>query len=209
MVYDTMLYKHHVENCKSRTAKVGMHTLNQGLNFVFVQQPGTSLADSSVRDKSTTMWPCPGLSKDDDPSIETYLLRTTVSSAGGTSVNVVSEQMYKTPYKTLTEEQKQDVHMGQVHTHRWSLDHQRRRVFAIGEERCLMKVHLTPGKPQPCCACKALLGDCAFQTAINREVPDDINRKFTPLLYQAAEIVKICMKHSGLGTIFDKVKYRL
>ena len=205
MVYDTTLCKRHVQNCKSRTAKAGMHTLDQGLNFVFIQQPGSS----SVCDKSPAVWPCPGLSEDDDPQIETYLLRTTVSSAGGISVNAVSEQMYNTPYKNLTEEQKQNVRVGQVHTHRWSLDHQRRQVFAIGEECCLQKVHLNSRKPLPCSACKALLGDHAFQTAINREVPDDVNRKFTPLLYQAAEIAKICAKHSGLGTIFDKVKYSL
>ena len=30
--------------------------------------------------------------------------------------------------------------------------------------------------------------------------------KFTPLLYQATEIVKICTQHSGLGLIFDEVR---
>lgn len=205
-VYDTTLFKRHVRNCKSRTAMAGMHTLDQGLNFVFLQQPGSSSVNRSVSDESTTLWPCPGISEDDEPRIEVYLLRTTVSSAGGISIDTVAEKMFSTPYKNLTEEQKQAVRMGQVHTHRWSLDHLRRRVFAIGEQHCLQKVRHNSGRPQPCCTCKALLGDRAFQTAINREVPDDINRKFTPLLYQAAEIAKICAKHSGLGAIFDKVR---
>ena len=51
----------------------------------------------------------------------------------------------------------------------------------------------------------ALLKDCAFRTAIYRSLPGDENRKFTPHLYQAAEIAKISAKHSGLGAIFDKV----
>ena len=206
-VYDTFLYKRHIEKCKSRTPTAGMHTLDSGLNFVFLQQPGSLAAGGGIHDedKSATLWPCPGLSQDDEPRIETYLRRTTVPSAGGISIEAIAEQMYGTPYKKLTEDQKQAVRKGQVHTHRWSLDHQRRCVFAIGEERCLQKVLHNSGRPQPCCACKALLGNRAFQTAINRDIPDDANRKFTPLLYQAAEIAKICAKHSGLGDIFDKV----
>jgi hypothetical protein len=206
-VYDTSLYRRHIQNCKSHTPMAGMHTLDKGLNYVFLQQPHSSsaVASSGVCDKLTTLWPCPGLSEDDEPRIETYLLRTTVSSAGGVSIEAVAEQMYKTPYKNLTEAQKQAVRVGQVHTHRWSLDHQRRRVFAIGEESCFRKVLHNSGRPQPCCVCKALLGNRAFQTAINRDVPDDVNRKFTPLLYQASEIAKICAKHSGLSGIFDKV----
>ena len=206
-VYDTSLYKRHIQNCKSHTATAGMHTLDKGLNYVFLQQPGSSLAMSSICDKSETLWPCPGLSEEDEPRIETYLLRTTVSSAGGISIDTVAEQMYNTSYKNLTEDEKQAVRVGQVHTHKWSLDHQRRRIFAIGESACFQKVLHNSRQPQPCCACKALLGNRAFQTAINRDIPDDINRKFTPLLYQAAEIGKICAKHSGLGPIFDKVKY--
>ena len=206
-VYDTSLYKRHIQNCKSHTATADMHTLDKGLNYVFLQQPGSSLAMSSICDKSETLWPCPGLSEEDEPRIETYLLRTTVSSAGGISIDTVAEQMYNTSYKNLTEDEKQAVCVGQVHTHKWSLDHQRRRIFAIGESACFRKVLHNSRQPQPCCACKALLGNRAFQTAINRDIPDDINRKFTPLLYQAAEIGKICAKHSGLGPIFDKVKY--
>ncbi|KAH8976531.1 hypothetical protein EDB86DRAFT_2807530, partial [Lactarius hatsudake] len=182
-----------------------MHTLDKGLNYVFLQQACSSLlAKTSVFGESTTLWPCPGLSEDDEPRIETYLLWTTVPSAGGVNIEAVAEQMYNTRYRDLTEDQKRAVRAGQVHTHRWSLDHQRRHVFAIGEKPCLRKVIPTSGQPRPCCACKALLGYRAFQTTINRDVPDDVNRKFTPLLYQAAEIAKICAKHSGLGKIFDK-----
>ena len=208
MVYDVSLYKRHVQSCTSRTARAGMHTLDKGLQFVFLQQPGSSSVTSDVCDKPMTPWPCPGLTEDDEPRIKTYLLRTTVSSAGGISIDVVAEQMFGTPYKNLSEDQKHSVCAGQVHTHRWSLDHQRRRVFAIGEERCLQKVQWrseSSGRPRPCNACSALLKNRTFQNAINRDIPDDKNRKFTPLLYQAAEIAKICAKHSGLGTIFDKV----
>jgi hypothetical protein len=210
-VYDTTLYKRHVQNCKSRTAKAGMHTLDKGLNYVFLRQSGPSSVSSGDSNGSELgsepLWPCPGLSEEDDPRIEQYLLRTTVSSAGGISIETQSEQMYNSPYRNLTADQKQAVRAGQVHTHRWSLDHQRRRIFAIGEKPCVQKVPCNSGKHQPCCACKALLRNRAFLTAINRDVPDDVNRKFTPLLYQASEIAKICAKHSGLGSIFDKVKY--
>ncbi|KAH9032049.1 hypothetical protein EDB85DRAFT_1890890 [Lactarius pseudohatsudake] len=204
MVYDTNLYKRHTDKCKSRKSTAGMHTLDKGLKYVFCPQSGSSMSKTGVLSESTALWPCPGVSEDDEPQIETYLLRTTVPSAGGISIEAVAEQMYNTPYRNLAEDQKQAVRAGQVHTHKWSLDHQRKRVFAIGEKPCLRKVIQNPGRPQPCCACKALLGNRAFQTAINRDVPDDVNRKFTPLLYQAAEIAKICAKHSGLGKIFDK-----
>jgi hypothetical protein len=205
MVYDTTLYKRHVQSCKSRTANTGMHTLDNGLNYVSLPLSGSSSANKSTCNKLTTLWPCPGLSEKDKPRIENYLHWTTVSSSGGISINTIAGQMYKTPYKELEDDQKQAVRVGQLHTHQWSRDHQRRRVFAIGEERCSQKVPHNPGWPQPCCACKALLRNRAFQTAINRDIPDDENRKFTPHLYQAAEIAKICTRHSGLGPIFDKV----
>lgn len=207
MPYDISLYKRHVQSCKSCTANAGMHTLDNGLNFILpLQVSGLSLVNGSICDDSTALWPCPGLSEEDDPLIDNYLRRTTVSSAGGISIDAIAEQMYKTPYKELADDQKQSVRVGQVHTHRWSLDHQRRHVFAIGEARCLQKVLRNSRHPQPCSACKALLRDRAFRTAINRDIPDDANRKFTPLLYQAAEIAKICAQHSGLGPIFDKVR---
>ena len=90
-VYNTTLYKRHVQTCKSQTVVAGMHTLDKGLSYVFLQQPGSSLATSSVCDKPETWWPCPGLSEEDEPRIETYLLRTTVSSAGGISIDAVAE----------------------------------------------------------------------------------------------------------------------
>jgi hypothetical protein len=208
MVYDINLYKRHVQSCKSRTANAGMHTLDNGLGYVFFPPSGSSSENSSACDKLTTLWPYPRLSEEDEPRIENYLHRTTVSSAGGVSIDAIAEQMYKTPYKELKDDQKQAVRVGQVHTHRWTLDHQRRRIFAIGDKRCSQKVpHCdNSGRPQPCSVCKALLGYCAFLTAINRDVPDDENRKFTPLLYQASEIAKICARHSGLGPIFNKVR---
>lgn len=194
MVYDISLYKRHVQNCKKRTATAGMHTLDNGLQFVFLQQPGASLVNSDIRDNSTTPGPCPGLTEDDEPRIKTYLLRTAVSSAGGISIDAVAEQMYDTPYKNLSEDQKKSVRVEQVHTHRWSLDHQSRRVFAIGKEPCLQKVlhsnSESSERPQPCRACNALLRNRAFRTAINRDVPDGGNQKFTPLLYQTAEVAR-------------------
>ena len=185
----------------------GMHTLDRGLNYVFLQQPGSSSVNGSVCDNSTPLWPCPGLSEDDKSQIETYLLWTMVSSAGGISVNAGAEQIYSTPYISLIEDQKQSVCVGQVHTHKWCLDHQQRQVFAIGEEGCFQSMVHNSGQPQPCCACKALLGNHAFQTAINLDISDNINQKFTPLLFQAAQIAKLCQKHSGLSMIFDKVKH--
>jgi hypothetical protein len=192
-VYDTSLYKRHVQNCKSRTATAGMHTLDNGLNYVFRCQPGWSSSatrSSDVCDKSTTLRPCPGLSEEDEPQIETYLCRTAVSSAGGISIDTIAEQMYNNPYKNLSDDKKQIVCAEQVQTHRWSLDHQRRRVFAIGLECCFREVLHRSGRPLPCRACKALLTKRAFRTAIHRDAPDVGNRKFTPLLYQAAEIAK-------------------
>ena len=210
MVYDISLYKRHIKNCKSQTVRAGMHTLDNGLNFVFRQDGFPSLANSGgSHDDISSRWPCPGLSKNIDSQIENYLLRTTVPSAGGTSIENVARNMYKKAYKELTEAEKEAVRIGQMHTHRWSLDHQRRRVFATGTKPCLRKVthklHYDSRSPQPCDACMALLKDCAFRTAIYRSLPGDENRKFTPHLYQAAEIAKISAKHSGLGAIFDKV----
>lgn len=110
--------------------------------------------------------------------------------------------MYKTPYKELTNDQKQSVCVGQVHTHWWFRDHQRRCIFTIGEAHCPQ--NLT--QLWAASACKGLLRNCMFHTAINHDIPNDAYWKFTPLLYQATEIAKICTQHSGLGLIFDEVR---
>jgi hypothetical protein len=213
-VYDVSLFKRHVQICKSHTAQAGMHTLDRGLNFVFLQQDvssslaGPQATGSSAHDNAITTWPCPGLSGEVDPLIENYLLRTTVPSAGGTRIENVAHDMFSQPYKDLTDAEKHAVRIGQMHTHRWSLEHQQRCIFTIGIKPCLRKVPRNARSPQPsqpCDACSALLKDRAFRTAIYRTVPNDENRKFTPHLYQAAEIAKISAKHSGLGAIFDKV----
>ncbi|KAH8987035.1 hypothetical protein EDB92DRAFT_1801576, partial [Lactarius akahatsu] len=176
-----------------------MHTLDRGLNFVFFQKAGSSLSvGSGPCDDTSSLWPCPGLSGDIDPQIDNYLLRSTVPSAGGIAIEKIAHKMYNKVYKDLTEAEKQAVRIGQMHTHRWTLEHQRRRIFATGTKPCLREVPYNAGSPQPCDACRALLKDRAFRTAISRDVPDDENRKFTPHLYQAAEIAKISAKHSGL-----------
>ena len=119
MPYDISLYKRHVQNCKSRTANAGMHTLDNSLNFILpLQVSGSSSANSGICDNSTALWPCPGLSEEDDPLIDNYLHQTTVSLAGGISMDAIAEQMYKSPYKELADDQKQSVRVGQVHTHR-------------------------------------------------------------------------------------------
>ncbi|KAH9010301.1 hypothetical protein EDB84DRAFT_1570618 [Lactarius hengduanensis] len=220
MVYDVSVYKSHVDKCtgESNTASAGMRTLDRGLSFicklltgptlqmfVFLQKAGSSVSvGSGPCDDTSSLWPCPGLSGDIDPQIDNYLLRSTVPSAGGITIEKVADNMYKKAYKDLTEAEKQAVRIGQMHTHRWTLEHQRRRIFATGTKPCLREVLYNAGSPQPCDACRALLKDRAFRTAISRNVPDDENRKFTPHLYQAAEIAKISAKHSGLSAIFDK-----
>jgi hypothetical protein len=74
MVYDTTLYKWHVQNCKSHTAKAGMHTLDNGLSYVFhLLVLGPSSTDSNDCDSLMTLWPCPGNSQKDNPRIENYL----------------------------------------------------------------------------------------------------------------------------------------
>ena len=95
-----------------------MHTLDNGLNFILLLQvSGLSSVNGSICDDSMALWPCPGLSEEDNPLIDNYLRQTTVSSAGGISIDAIAEQMYKTPYKELADDQKQSVHVGQVHTH--------------------------------------------------------------------------------------------
>ena len=183
-----------------------MHTLDCGLNFVFMSQGNSStLTDSTTPCNTCTTWPCPGLTRDIHLKIESYLLRTTVPSAGSTSIKNIALDMYNKAYKDLTKPEKQAVHGGQTHTHQWALEHQQRHIFAIGIKLCLHKVSKNTGNPQPCDACSALLKDCAFWTATFCDISEDENHKFTPHLYQAAEIAKISAKHSGLGAIFDKV----
>ncbi|KAF6761399.1 hypothetical protein DFP72DRAFT_781158, partial [Ephemerocybe angulata] len=150
--------------------------------------------------------PCPGLSKHTEPLIAQYLLRTSVPSAGGVNGNSLAQSMFSIDSTTkLNEEQKTALALVQRQTHRWRLDQELRRVFAIGKESPCETTVTAPTleDARPCKSCMGLLKLRAFRTAIRKEIPEDENRIFTPHQFQPAAIGKQYAKIKGLSTLFS------
>ncbi|TFY80575.1 hypothetical protein EWM64_g3442 [Hericium alpestre] len=198
-VYDTYLFRKHVEKCKGKGAAGNTSTLDIGMKLTF--KPGVIPVKKPATEE---LWPCPGLQEVDDARITVYLQRTLVRSAGGESNIKLAEKMFNKSYTALDTEKQEAVCLKQQQTHRWALDHQNNRVYAIGVQPCLSDVKKINDIVRPCSNCRKLLSLRAFLTAINRKIPEDENRIFVPHCYQNSAIGLIYTKHQGLRDLFEE-----
>lgn len=159
------------------------------------------------------LWPCPGLSEVDDPRIVQYFSRIELGSAGGRSERLLAREMFEVEYSQLTPSQKETVALKQNQTHRWRLDHSRKRVFAIGEAKCLENVSARSTSTgehtqviEACKSCKAVLSLREFLTAIARLVPADKNRAYVPHRFQNSAIGQMYARNRGLGDLLAEVR---
>ncbi|KAF8959326.1 hypothetical protein BDZ97DRAFT_1923016 [Flammula alnicola] len=212
MPYDTGRFKQHLQSCKGKkNTSAAANTRTLDFMFSSSRQPGIVKAPgkfkASFSSKVIKLWPCPGLRAVDDERITQYLERTESGSGGGISERILAEEMFGKQYSMLDSSQKEAVTLKQLQTHRWRLDHPRKRIFAIGEKKCLENVEGENGDHttvKPCTECKALLSIQAFRTAIVKHVPENKNRQFVPHRYQNAAIGDMHVRNRGLGNLLSE-----
>ncbi|KAG7096505.1 hypothetical protein E1B28_003935 [Marasmius oreades] len=199
-VYDVSYFKGHLPRCKRDATLSNTPTLDTGMGMIQI----VSRTQAETKDPKL---PCTGLTKKDDPRIENYLKRTAVISAGADkSIHNIAAELYPgTPFNKLTQKRKDNVRLKQEQLHQWALFHKRGLVRAIGAKSCTGLMERFDGKDVPCHACRALLSHHPFQAAINKPIPEDRYRNFTPHLYQSAALGELYAKHAGLSELFENV----
>jgi hypothetical protein len=75
--------------------------------------------------------PCPGITRENDARVATYLKRTGVLGGGARSVKVIASEMFQKLFSKLGRKRKQAVLDAQQHEQKWRNDHAAVRVFAI------------------------------------------------------------------------------
>ena len=175
-----------------------------GVQVLAINTPSQSSAPS-LPNRTNITFPCPGLTKNDDPRIGQYVKRTSVTSAGGKDLFKVTKQLFKIKFNKLSSRRKEIVRQKQIQTHRWSVDHTRKRIHAIGAKPCTGVSQMAEdGKLLPCDRCLKLLSLHRFRNAISRKPPKDKNRVYVPHHVQPAEIGK--MYGLGFSGLIDGVR---
>jgi hypothetical protein len=206
--YDVERFKAHVKSCSYSTGAGGMKTLENFGVRVLVRavgaQPSSSPIPSAPHPPRVAL-PCLGLTEKEDKRIKQYLMRTSVNSAGGKSIQDVATELFSDQYKNLSQEQKDIVRQKQAQTHIWSVDRMRKSIHAIGKNACNGNARQgRDGTLKPCDQCQGLLSLRAFLNAINRRAPEDKNRAYVPHAFQSAEVGKIYSM--GLNSLINGVR---
>ncbi len=151
-------------------------------------------ATSSQVVHSSSLLPCPGLQSTDHRGIEKYLGRTGAFGGGGSSITAIAEQLYRKRFVKLSENQKQQVRIAQMHEWEWRNDHENDAVYSVNctkVSRILLQLPLkkqkghgkTAGVALPCHACLAVLELKVFKNAIRVPLLEDNNYKYLPKHY--------------------------
>lgn len=128
--------------------------------------------------------PCEGLSSQEDLRILEYVLRTGGDTAGGPSLDKVSQSIYQESYSITKNNptKKARIIFEQGLQHRWRVDDQLERVFSL---RCKRRVNISDNDREKisgglfCSECRLILNMHQFTTAINVPLPDKDKMKHT------------------------------
>jgi hypothetical protein len=146
--------------------------------------------------------PCPGITVAVEPLLPNYLGRTGVPSGGGEDRHDIAKAKFDKPYRELTDEEKEEVVLAQIHTHTWINHHDTGRVFS---NECKKFVYIKPSsKSHPVCNnCNEVLHSPRFRSAVNKRPVEAQNLKYTNSRYLNKQVVRIFSKAKGLAELFD------
>ena len=182
--------------CQSRQQK-GL--VNKSIRNFFSSPAGASL--SNIR-----KYPCPGLTREQNPRVSHYLKRSLAAGGGAPSRTNIAEVLFGVDavYALLPDAQKKMVVRREELLFQWKNS---RAVGAVFSSKCQKE---TPGRQDdnqllPCAECRDLLKLHTFQVALNRPIPDDANMKFTPISHRDLDVGDIYFKVKGIRDLVETV----
>jgi len=228
--YDTSRFLDHHLNCRAKAKRTTKTKHQKGkaaafntrtIDFMFGRANTNKLSASSStstsilakrkREPLEEQISCPGiidadfdpeeLGKDEDYLVITsYLGRTLQSGGGSQSRTVIAMNLYKKPFRLLSQKDKDNVDDYQFHHRRWVNDHLKYRVLA---KACTgMSVGYRDGRPRPCSSCSSIRDLHEFRTALRKEGANKKTMKFINKLYYPELLADRFANIKGLLTLF-------
>ncbi|KAJ7780986.1 hypothetical protein B0H16DRAFT_1496749 [Mycena metata] len=145
--------------------------------------------------------PCPGLTRESDEKIATYLSRTSVTGGGAPSRTRLALDLFSIKWSELTVQQQRVVLRRELTLQKWKIG---RAVGAVFSATCLRDVDTYDGdEPHPCAECENLYQLHTFQVAISRPMPEEGSMKFVPVAYRDKELGTLYLRYQGVRELIE------
>ncbi|KAJ6594796.1 hypothetical protein B0H19DRAFT_1284500 [Mycena capillaripes] len=185
-LYDILRWKQHRQTAKC--VKIAQVKLPRGALVAAPSQIMISM-------------PCPGLTRESDEEIATYLARTSVSGGGAPSRSKMAMDLFSLGWKDLDKTQHRMVLRRELSLQKWRLA---RAVGAVFSTTCLQDVLTAADRePEPCAECRALYKIHAFTVCIHRPMPKEKTMKYVPLGFRDPELGALFLKYQGLRELVE------
>ncbi|KAF5370924.1 hypothetical protein D9615_009810 [Tricholomella constricta] len=198
-VYDILRFSEHRRGGKCQ-ARQSTGMVSKSLFAMGFVRKTKEIAASKI---CTTPLPCPGLTRESDPNVNTYLMRTTATYGGALSRLSIAKSLFHDihQWKDLSMQQRRMVIRRQEVLASWKIARQVEAVFSV---KCEENVHTPVGTdPLPCPACKSLYKLPSFQAALRRPLPAEHNMKYVPKAYRNTALGEIYLKFHGVRELME------
>lgn len=192
-LYGTTRFRQHYVKCKGQD-QTTMSDMEE--DFAVPFKPAKTLVD-----KGRVISNCPGIAAKDDKRILGYLARSPAAGGGGRDFGHWAEKRYNRKYEDLNTEERIQIRIDQVDSHRWRNDYRLGRIYS---KRCAGEVsHSATSAPPSCQLCKALLSDRDLNRLLDKPEPDAQNSKFNNHWIQDNNSGEKYLKIKGLSGLLN------
>ncbi|KAJ6521817.1 hypothetical protein DFH09DRAFT_1424506 [Mycena vulgaris] len=153
--------------------------------------------------RRTIPLPCPGLIRESDEEIATYIARTSVAGGGAPSRPRLNLAMglFSMKYSGLDSSQQRMVLGREITLQRWNIG---RAVGAVFSASCLRDVTTLDGdEPEPCTECWGLYKLHGFKVAIHRPMSEENSMKYVPVAYRDKELGTLYLRYHGVRDLIE------
>ncbi|KAJ7723096.1 hypothetical protein DFH07DRAFT_759651, partial [Mycena maculata] len=203
VLYDMRRWTEHRDTTKcSKLRRTGLSTQSLfTLGFKKLPAPAQSKAVARI----SRLLPCPGLTRDSDERIATYMARSSAAGGGAPSRTLIAKELFsldEVRWRDLDPSDQRMVLRRELTLQKWKVG---RSVGAIFASDCHRDVPTLDGNdPEPCSACHKLLSLRTFQAAIRRPMPEESKMKYVPFAHRDEDLAKIYLKYHGVRELIEQ-----
>ncbi|KAJ7165277.1 hypothetical protein C8R46DRAFT_1277431 [Mycena filopes] len=150
--------------------------------------------------------PCPGLTAAYDPQIGVYLAERAATGGGAPSPAHYADKLFQKVYAALTDSEKEQVRIAQLHDRAWRNDTSP-GIVATFSTKCLKLVEVAvdpPGTLAPCEECQLVYTLRSYKTAIKKPAASPQNLRFVPHVHQNHHAGHLYAKFHGLEGLMSE-----
>ncbi|KAJ6504529.1 hypothetical protein DFH09DRAFT_943717 [Mycena vulgaris] len=202
VLYDLVRWRQHRDTAKCK--KCAGSSTQSLFSLGFTKLPTTTSSSTTVSippPRCTIPLPCPGLTRESDTEIATYIARTSVTGGGAPSRVRLAMDLFAVKYSDLEASQQRMILRREVTLQKWKIG---RSVGAVFSASCLRDVPTPDGaEPQPCTECQNLYKLHGFKVAIHRPMPAEIAMKYVPVAYRDKELGTLYLRYQGVRDLIE------